>query len=286
MKYMTITRAFAAMAMIFIGCLPIKAYDFMLDGIYYEVTSYANRTVAVVSPGESVYSGNITIPERVINNGKTYYITGIGDEAFLDEKHLVSVQLPNSLLEIGVKSFKGCSVLSSVTIPDSVTFVGAEAFSSCTEMLSVIIGSSVATIGDEAFKNCTSLNAIYARPMTPPVFNNTFTDKIVQFGVLYVPKNTKSLYASVDPWRDFWYIHEEGTEAGVDDLNYSEPAVKTVAGSIVVENAKEGDAVKVFGIDGVMHYSSHATDATNKIDMPYNGVYVVVVGNQTYKVVL
>lgn len=60
-----------------------SAYDFEVDGIYYNITSSKNRTVAVTYRGGSFsadsdkYSGNINIPETVSYRGKTYSVTSI-----------------------------------------------------------------------------------------------------------------------------------------------------------------------------------------------------------------
>ena len=57
-------------------CAPFSAevYGFEAEGIYYTITSEADKTVEVTS-GEDKYTGDITIPSTVINSG-TITITG------------------------------------------------------------------------------------------------------------------------------------------------------------------------------------------------------------------
>ena len=113
----------------------VNAYDFEADGIYYEITSTGNLTVEITHKGSSkTYSGDITIPESVVYDGKNYSVTGVRYEAF-----------------------RGCSSLTNVTIPNSVHEIGSEAFSGCTSLTSITIPSSVEKIGEDAFHNCTSL---------------------------------------------------------------------------------------------------------------------------------
>ena len=65
--------------------------DFTVDGFGYAITSAADLTVKVVSsPDREV----ISIPSTVVFNKRTFRITGIGEEAFQDHDHLISVDMP------------------------------------------------------------------------------------------------------------------------------------------------------------------------------------------------
>ena len=48
-------------------------------------------------------------------------ITTIGDKAFYNNQHLVSIVIPDSVSRIKSTAFAYCTRLTSVTIPDSVT---------------------------------------------------------------------------------------------------------------------------------------------------------------------
>lgn len=56
--------------------LPAFAYDFEVDGIYYEVISVPDLTCEVVC-GDTKYSGDIVIPSDVVYNGRTFTVTEI-----------------------------------------------------------------------------------------------------------------------------------------------------------------------------------------------------------------
>ena len=88
-------------------------------------------------------------------------VTNIGDRAFSDCSSLTSVTIGNSVTSIGDGAFAGCSSLTSVTIPNSVTSIGSGAFYHCSSLTSVTIGNGVTSIGDEAFAYCYSLTSIY-----------------------------------------------------------------------------------------------------------------------------
>ena len=133
------------------------AYDFHVDGIYYNITSSDDKTVEVTNGGD--YSGDVTIPETVTNEGIEYRVTAIGEKAFV-YCTVTSVTIPNSVTSISEGAFYRCTGLTSVTIPESVTAIGDYAFADCTDLMSVTIGDGVTTIGKEAFRKCSHLTSI------------------------------------------------------------------------------------------------------------------------------
>ena len=138
--------------------IPAHAYDYIVDGIYYNVNK-SNRT-AEVTKGDGKYKGSINIPESITYEGSSYSVTSIGSGAFRYCRGLTSVTIPNSVTSIGEHAFYGCSGLTSVTIPNSVTSIGASAFSGCSGLTSVTIPHSVTSIGRSAFSGCSGLTSV------------------------------------------------------------------------------------------------------------------------------
>ena len=134
------------------------AYDFKVDGIYYNFLDKSAKTVEVTYKGftsytgyTSDYTGSVTIPSSVTYNYTTYSVTEIGVCAFRECSDLTSVTIPNSVTKIGSDAFWECSDLTSVTIPNSVTEIGEYAFRGCTRLRSIAIPNSVTEIGNNAF---------------------------------------------------------------------------------------------------------------------------------------
>ncbi|MEE0804495.1 MAG: leucine-rich repeat domain-containing protein, partial [Prevotellamassilia sp.] len=122
---------FKALVLAVIGLLcsiSVSAYDFEVDGIYYNFTSHTDMTVEVTYQDYDYngYSGAVTIPETVTDPYyvETYSVTSIGMHAFKECSDLTSVAIPNSVTSIGGSAFYGCSGLTSVAIPNSVTSIG------------------------------------------------------------------------------------------------------------------------------------------------------------------
>ena len=88
------------------------AYDFEVDGIYYNITSPNTVEVTYKDTYYNSYSGGVTIPSTVIRNGKTYNVTTIGDYAFYDSEGIFDLTIPETVLSIGEYAFYGCHPLT------------------------------------------------------------------------------------------------------------------------------------------------------------------------------
>ena len=130
----------------FYACMTY-AYSFKEGGIYYSITSSSNMTVSVTS-GTEKYEGICHIPEYVIHEGETYYVTGISSSAFSGCTDLISVSFDSNscVSSIGSSAFSGCNGMSSITIPASVTSIAGSAFSGCKTLRTVIIEDSKTTL--------------------------------------------------------------------------------------------------------------------------------------------
>ena len=120
------------------------------------------------------YVGNaqeVNIPAEI--EGKP--VTVIVDSAFR-EKSLSSVIIPDSVAEIGMFAFYGCTSLASVTIPDGVTAIKDCAFSSCRSLTSITIPDSVTQIGYGAFYGCTSLASVTIPDNVTEIGDEAFGD--------------------------------------------------------------------------------------------------------------
>ena len=143
-----------------------NAYDFSKDGIYYNITS--ETTVEVTysyydtdsKEFSNNFTGNLTIPAKLIYNNRTYTVTEIDQYAFWKCKRLTSVTIPNSVKTIDNYAFYYCPLLTSVTIGNSVTDINDHAFGLCVSLTSVTIGNSVRAIGPYAFYHCPELTSV------------------------------------------------------------------------------------------------------------------------------
>ena len=144
----------------------LGAADFQLGDLYYKITNDTLVPYTVEVRYESIRTANypdlisVTIPRSVINKGKTYSVTSIGEHAFRSCPSLESITIPNSVTSIGEYAFQSCKSLTSITIPNNVTSIGGCTFSGCSSLTSISIPNSVISIGERAFTNCYSLTTV------------------------------------------------------------------------------------------------------------------------------
>ena len=87
---------------------------------------------------------SIQIPETV---------TDIGEGTFEDCLNLEYVNLPSKITKIQPYTFNGCEKLKEIKIPSGVYYIGENAFADCRMCESIVIPASVTKIGKFAFRN-------------------------------------------------------------------------------------------------------------------------------------
>ena len=157
--------------------------------------------------------------------------------------------IPQSVSEIGTKAFIWNRDIVEVIIPENITKIDDTAFFGCTKLKKVVIEGS-GTIGDSAFSSCDSLTSIF--------FSKNI-DKISDYSILYscniaaitLPDNVTlgadSFYTSI--WKTIYY--PEGL-----DLSATEDAKRrSYIQSKIEYDGKFPYVKQVQPIDITKHYS-------------------------------
>lgn len=146
-------KKYLLLAVVALLALTANAYDFEVDGIYYNITgneatvTYREYTYT----SNYFYSGSVVIPQTVTYNNVTYPVTAIGSSAFCGCTGLTEITIPNSITAIRSEAFRDCVGLSSVVIPKSVVSIGENAFFYCNNLSDVTLYNSVASLGKYCF---------------------------------------------------------------------------------------------------------------------------------------
>ena len=139
--------------------LSAAAYSFESAGIYYNITGNNTVEVTYSDRDNNTYSGSVSVPETVTNNGTEYSVTKIGEYAFQGSA-VTSVYMPESITSIGTSAFSGCQNLESVALPESLTTLGYSAFKACKLLKTIKIPSGVRAIPSSCFDGCSSLESV------------------------------------------------------------------------------------------------------------------------------
>ena len=238
-------RLFTVIIMMVASVLCTEAQT-LINGLYYNLDSETNTASVAKNPSAS---GNIVIPSIVENNGISYSVTSINEQAFSLCSNLTSITIPTSLKNIGYKAFYGCKNLTQIEIPNSVTNIESYAFynsgltsveipnsvksienytfASCSGLSSIIIPNSIESIGDGVFSWCTGLTSILIPNSVKNLGNRTFVNcsnlKSVEFPQLitYIGDYTFSKCTSLSSIKIPNLVKNIGTGAFSDCSNLS-----------------------------------------------------------------
>ena len=166
--------------------LPSRAYDFMVDGLAYDVNEDGTSvSVTYLTQNDfHNYEGvtEIDVPAEVVYQGNSYTVTKIGDNAFNGCPNLQRVSLASTVTSVGRWAFDSCNkledidlgsvkkigraafqydkILQSITIPEGVECLDSLLFQSCISLTNVNLPTTLNKIQRSAFYGCTNLTSI------------------------------------------------------------------------------------------------------------------------------
>ena len=127
------------------------------QGIVYELNGDGTITL---TDGSNA-TGSITIPAAVEQDGESYPVTSVGDNAFANCLQLVSVTFSGNVGSIGDYAFVNCTALETVTFSGNVDSIWNHAFYRCHALENVTFSGNVGNIEGYAFWDCYALKTIY-----------------------------------------------------------------------------------------------------------------------------
>ncbi len=123
-------------------------------GKEYEYEEKSDGTIEITK-----YKGTDTeleVPQKIDDK----LVTGIGIEAFSQNKKLTKVIIPSGITSIGAAAFDDCSSLSSIELPSGLTSIAMATFQNCIQLTSIKIPEGVTAIKGWTFAGCKSLSSI------------------------------------------------------------------------------------------------------------------------------
>lgn len=184
----TIQKLTMLIVMLF-ATITASAYDFEVDGFYYEVN--LEKMEATLVAGESKHTGDVIIPEKVTYKGKDFKVVAISG-AFSGNNGLTGVSIPLSVTFLGDNTFNGCSSLISISGLENVTAIGISCFSGCAALTNFQLSSKLKEVGSNAFNGCVGLVQISIPENVNILGNGAFSDCLALSSII-LPKEIISL---------------------------------------------------------------------------------------------
>lgn len=139
-----------------LACLSANAQTtFTIGSAKYTTTSPTTVQLTKYTADDEA----VEVPKTVENEGTTYTVTSIGEEAFKWRSKTTSLTLPETIDSIYRSAFSSMSKLTAITLPSNLSYIGDYAFNS-TGLTSIEIPASVKYIGGSAFFTAKSLASI------------------------------------------------------------------------------------------------------------------------------
>ena len=125
---------------------------------YFNFTLLEDDTYAISAKYPNDMPEEIIIPSTYQEKA----VTVIAEGGFYECRTVISVEIPQSIKEIGSMAFSKCTHLTTVSFDEesALTTIGSGAFSECEKLTTIKIPQGVTVIADDTFFNCNSLTVI------------------------------------------------------------------------------------------------------------------------------
>jgi hypothetical protein len=154
------------------------------------------------------------------------------------------------------------------------------------EITSIIIESEITAIGARAFADCINLTDLTVNwTEAPPAINsNIFEGLTLPNITLHVPEGTESMYEDAEVWKEF-NIEEQPPVRIKDTPQANSLKAYVKDGVLRVNGLAAGEALNVYGITGTRMYRGVSDGNEATVTLREHGVYIVVSGGRSIKVV-
>jgi len=190
-----------------------QAQDIDYKGATYTVQ---NDTAVFLTDGKQL-SGNFEVPMTV----QDYTVTGIGENAFANNKSLTGITFPATLQFIGTEAFLYCSNLTGEVALNKGITVKEDAFTGCDKVRYLLIKGEPTSIADGSL-NFTGLFDVRVNMKKPPHIDPTKAIVVdlepeLDWCSLYVPIGYIEPYLENSKWNIFGFIEETEFDEPADE---------------------------------------------------------------------
>ena len=119
-------------------------------------------------------------------------VLSIGECAFQNAR-IESVIIPNGVLRIGAHCFDNCQELSTVELPETVCEIGYEAFRNNKKLVFVTLPSQLTVLGGYCFYRCHQLGSVYFKSEKPIVLGFACFSECIKLEQVVLPEEIEEV---------------------------------------------------------------------------------------------
>ena len=168
--------------------------------------------------------------------------------AFENSSTLKTMTLPNSVTAMYSYTFYECTNLQSVELSNTLQNIGEMSFYRCS-LSEITLPATMKSIGGAAFYDCDKLSEVYSLATTPPTLGD---DVVFPSGVtIYVPDSAIGAYLQNNFWNDYSIVTLSGevTDDALmyapNDPNYTSSDYSANGKYVALQTATEGKGIDI-----------------------------------------
>lgn len=187
---------------------------------------------SVTRIGEWAFAGQSLLTTVDIPNS----VTSLGSHAF-SESGLKSMEMPNSIIGLGVNVFMNCRAMETLVFSESLETIPGFLLNQCHALKSIIIPASVKVVEEYALAYCNNIQSITFLSTTPPtIYPGSFEAHYHNYAItIHVPEGCRDTYEDSTVGQPFTNI--------VDDVKIS-----TGISNVTLSNADSES--RIFRLNG------------------------------------
>jgi hypothetical protein len=245
------------------GNIDARDFKFMRDTLTV-IQKIDMSTVNIMA-----YSGN----GGTVGGYYSYPKDAIPDYGLYIAQSIISVLLPNSLIEIGYCAFQSCINLEYIIVPDGVTKLGGSVFMACEKLEHIQFNSPVAPSLIPNVPDASIMLGVTHSPNTNIYYpvNSTGYDLPTDFGgwgLIGNPSYTL-LQGKIS---DYSLYNLPTLSANQEKTTLS---INTYGLSAEISGLKEGERLTIYTLSGFSIYSKTTTKETVNLIFPCKGLFIL-----------
>lgn len=169
---------------------------------------------------------------------------------------------------------------------ESASKIAPFAFVNAKKLKHLTLPEVMASIGEDAFIGCVNLSTLQVRAITPPICDNDCFESVSKTRCeLQVPQGCYSYYWVAPVWSDFNKIVETPI-TGMTELESEQARLRVDGSTIIINGVNRGHYIRIFQTDGTLLYQYISDGNDVRYRASSNGVYIVVLDNQSHKIAI